>query len=109
MQGLSFHLVRLVSLSRVLMHHGGVPALPVSLRAEGKEMACGAYEMMPPTASTIPTRLASLIDLPLCIQPSTMIEQVLQWPTTVLLTGPASLTMTNCVKLIKQARRPLCR
>jgi len=34
-------------------------------------------------------------------------QQFLKWPTTVLLTQPASLMMTNCEMLMKQARTPL--
>lgn len=53
------------------------------------------HDTMPPIASKMPTKLPSLNGLPLYIQPSVTTKHVLKWPTTVLLTGPASFTMMN--------------
>jgi hypothetical protein len=66
-----------------------------------------SYAMIPPMASRMPTKLPSLRDLPLVIQPVATIRQVFEWPTTVLLTGPASLMMRNCERLMRQASMPL--
>ena len=60
--------------------------------------------VMPVIARTMPARLPSFKGLPLCTQPSITIVHVLEWPTTVLASGPASLMMTNCVMLIRGAR-----
>ena len=67
-----------------------------------------AYAIIPPMAITVPTKLPSLRALPLVIQPVATIRQVFEWPTTVLLTGPASLMIRNCERLMRQARMPLC-
>jgi hypothetical protein len=65
--------------------------------------------MMPPSAMKMPPKLPSLSDFPLWNQPAAMMRHVLEWPTTVLLTGPASLMIRNCERLMRQARKPLCR
>jgi hypothetical protein len=66
------------------------------------------YMMIPLTARMNPMTLMSLNECELVIHPSRMIEQVLRCPTTVLLTAPASLMITNCEMLIQAASKPLC-
>lgn len=96
------------------LHHVRIPArrissssLPECGQRRERERRNMTHEMMPPTANTIPNRLPSLSCFPLCIQPIRITEQVLKCPTTVLLTGPASLIIANWDKLIRQARPPL--
>lgn len=49
----------------------------------------------------------SLAPCPLVIHPNATIDNVLEWPTTVLATGPAPSMITNCDKLIAEAQSPL--
>jgi hypothetical protein len=63
--------------------------------------------MIPPSAKAMPKRLPLLNDFPAKTQLKKITTHVLKWPTTVLLTGPASLMITNWVTVIKHASPPL--
>lgn len=64
------------------------PSHPLIQRKGGKKEK--TYEIIPPIASRMPTKLPSVKDFPETIHPIATIEHVLKCPTTVLLTGPAS-------------------
>lgn len=69
--------------------HPSIPSHPIpSFRKKGEKEK--TYEIIPPIASKIPTKLPSVKDFPDTIHPIATIEHVLKCPTTVLLTGPAS-------------------
>jgi hypothetical protein len=87
------------------MHDGGVTV--VSRQHGTGDDQLRPYETIPPSAIAMPNRLPLLKESPLKIQLSRIIRQVLKCPTTVLLTGPASWTMMNCVVVMRHARPPL--
>lgn len=66
------------------------PSIPSHPLIQKKKKEKKTYEIIPPIASKIPTKLPSVKDFPDTIHPIATIEHVLKCPTTVLLTGPAS-------------------
>jgi hypothetical protein len=87
-----------------------IPEMKLLVRGEMSDKSASriTYIMIPLTARMNPMTLMSLNECELVIHPSRMIEQVLRCPTTVLLTAPASLMMTNCEMLMQAASKPLC-
>lgn len=61
------------------------------LPASGENNGAKTHKKILHTASDMPNMLLVVICWPVVIQPSTMIEQVLKCPATVLLTGPAPI------------------